>query len=945
MKKHFLILMLMALLPMAGFALTLDASKFSAPNIDYGSTALPAVSADGYTEGTHYTVVGDRFYTSNTGAGETLVGAGGANLKVANNGIYFIKVEGLGDYDGQTVYVDFWIKGIPVTIDFADVSKEFGEKDADHPITYTLTKKGAAWTPTEAELTDLGLTYSRAEGENVVTATPFGYAYSFEWTNKNYTVTRATGDESVYKITAKNIASTAKITKEQGDVVYTGNEIKGVYTVLDKEGGITLEADKDYTVTTVTNVTSTKFKPTITFQGNYAGSIEATVGFNVTPAPIVVGVEDIEVVYDGATDYHNILTTAAAKVKFTYSGIVGADVANATTIKDGFTKPTSVVTKEAKAIDANEYELTISGGSAGGNYAFAEYRPGKLTVKKADLKLKAANATKAIGDDDPAFTLDYAGTLAISGVTFTREPGETAGEYKITPVFDAIVIKASTAEDAKVVTNNYNVTADDNKGKLTIGATKIYVTIKDAEKFYGQEDPEFTYTVTGLKAGDELAAFEITREAGERPYAYSMTATVANPDPTKYSEVVVANGIFTIKKAQLEFTMGAMSIVKNPTEDQKTAALNKALVKVTGINNSDKADDLYTLTYAAGVDFTDDNTNAAGVIATLDNSSTTGAKKLLTEGTKDYYAGDLYEIITGKDADGKVTSTDSKISGKLIVGEGAGSGTPLELVDDATVATTIAAKAGETFGNVKIKFAARNAHRGYGETATETYPWKAEKWTTMVLPFDITVAELSKALGYAIVNVINPEKTVVSGTGSEFWGKVTMKGGNGKDDVLAANKPFMLKIDGDLDATKFYEFGSKTIVAPSDLTVDAGKGVKFTGTYAAKTVTKADNAAIWFMNGNEDGWQYIGASSSASWTIAPFEAYIDMSSVPAGARSITFNFEDIDGTVTAIKSINAENLNKNMSREGWYNLNGVKLQGAPTQKGIYIQNGKKVIVK
>ena len=246
---------------------------------------------------------------------------------------------------------------------------------------------------------------------------------------------------------------------------------------------------------------------------------------------------------------------------------------------------------------------------------------------------------------------------------------------------------------------------------------------------------------------------------------------------------------------------------------------------------------------------------------------------------------------------------------------------------------------------MKIKFAARNAHRGYSATVTETYPWIAEKWTTMVLPFDISVADLSKALGYAIVNVINPEKSEVSGTGSKFYGMLTMKGGNGKDDVLAANKPFMLKLAGDIDPTKQYEFGKRTIVAPSDLTVDAGKSVKFTGTYAAKTVTKADNAAIWFMNGNEDGWQYIGASSSASWTIAPFEAYIDMSSASASAPNMTFFFEEIDGTVTAIKSINAENLNKNMSREGWYNLNGVKLQGAPTQKGIYIQNGKKVVVK
>ena len=67
--------MLMALLPLAGFALTLDGSKFTAPNIDYGTTSLPAVSVEGdvYATPTDYTVVTDKFYTSNEGAGKLIL--------------------------------------------------------------------------------------------------------------------------------------------------------------------------------------------------------------------------------------------------------------------------------------------------------------------------------------------------------------------------------------------------------------------------------------------------------------------------------------------------------------------------------------------------------------------------------------------------------------------------------------------------------------------------------------------------------------------------------------------------------------------------------------------------------------------------------------------------------------------------------------------------------
>ena len=54
--------------------------------------------------------------------------------------------------------------------------------------------------------------------------------------------------------------------------------------------------------------------------------------------------------------------------------------------------------------------------------------------------------------------------------------------------------------------------------------------------------------------------------------------------------------------------------------------------------------------------------------------------------------------------------------------------------------------------------------------------------------------------------------------------------------------------------------------------------------------------------------------------------------------------EDIENGTTVIKELNMDTM-KALSLDGWYTLNGVKLQGAPTEKGIYINNGKKVVVK
>jgi hypothetical protein len=227
--------------------------------------------------------------------------------------------------------------------------------------------------------------------------------------------------------------------------------------------------------------------------------------------------------------------------------------------------------------------------------------------------------------------------------------------------------------------------------------------------------------------------------------------------------------------------------------------------------------------------------------------------------------------------------------------------------------------------NVTIKFSARNARAAQ---------WKADTWATMTLPFDISVGDLSKALGYAVVNVIDPSRTTIDGTGSTFYGKLTMKGGNGKTDVLAANKPFMVKTADDI--TGVINFGSRTIVAPTaDLSIEAGEGAMFTGTYTGKTVTSEDNQAIWFMTGSDSKWWYIG--SQGSWNILPFEGFIDMSNAsnPAGARGMTFVFEEIDGSTTAIKGISTDDLNK-QSFKVFLILKVLKMDCAPLKLGFFI---------
>ena len=477
------------------------------------------------------------------------------------------------------------------------------------------------------------------------------------------------------------------------------------------------------------------------------------------------------------------------------------------------------------------------------------------------------------------------------------------------------------------------------------------MNIQNDDKFYGQADPKFTAVITGLTGDDEIpeTAYTITRTAGEAPGFYEMTTEVANPNPEKYSSITVVPGIFEIKKAQLTFTIPAQNVVKGNT----ASALKMDNIKVDGIWKSDDvAAKMYELAFNVGA--TGSAENNPGKLALdannkIQSENDTYAKGIIAT-LKDAYKA-YYEVVGANKVDPQTPATESvAATGKLIVNDGYQ--VTLAFTSADKDFATIKDHAGEK-QTVTIQFAPRN-----GRTLGEKRNWKAGEWATMVLPFDISVKDLSKVLGYAIVNVINPEKTVISGTKSTFYGKLTMTGGNGyhagKADAntkLAANKPFLIKLADDLSASKAYEFGNQTIVEPDDLSVNADNdgSVKFTGTYTTKTVTKADEQAIWFMTGNPVGndktWMYILSTSAAKWNIVPFEAYIDMSQLPNEARNMTFYVEELDGTVTAINGVTKEVIGTKLNVDGWYTLNGVKLQSAPTEKGIYINNGKKIVIK
>ena len=110
---------------------------------------------------------------------------------------------------------------------------------------------------------------------------------------------------------------------------------------------------------------------------------------------------------------------------------------------------------------------------------------------------------------------------------------------------------------------------------------------------------------------------------------------------------------------------------------------------------------------------------------------------------------------------------------------------------------------------------------------------------------------------------------------------------------------------------------------------------KFVGNY---TTTAQSNIYALNTAGNT-----FALSSSA--TVTPFGAYFmigvpDMAVAPA---TINFAVRGSNGNTTAIATINV-NGNGN-ANSNWYTLDGRPLNSRPAQKGIYLNNGKKIIIK
>ena len=122
--------------------------------------------------------------------------------------------------------------------------------------------------------------------------------------------------------------------------------------------------------------------------------------------------------------------------------------------------------------------------------------------------------------------------------------------------------------------------------------------------------------------------------------------------------------------------------------------------------------------------------------------------------------------------------------------------------------------------------------------------------------------------------------------------------------------------------------------APAETESTDGK-VKFVGQYSPFTIDADNKDEILFIgSGNKIGY----SKNPRQLKSCRAHFWVQPNGNSAGARVI--NLDLGDGVTTRIDLVEASS---EKNADGIYTLDGRKLQNKPTQKGVYIMNGKKVV--
>lgn len=473
-----------------------------------------------------------------------------------------VKATKTGYVPAETTY-NLTVTPRSVTITSGNASKMYdGTPLTKHEVTYGGDNFAAG---EGADITYTGSQTIVGSSENT-----FTFELKDGTAKENYNITTNYGE---LKVTDSDKLS---VTATGYDSMYDGQTHNGNVTATE---GATLSYSTDngetWTATepTIKNVGEIK----VIVKASMANYSDATAEYTlkVTPRPVTLTSETASKPYDGTP-------LTKPEVTVTGDGFVDGEVTDI--------KATGSVTNVSEGEVTNKITFVHGDAFNADNYNI-ETSEGKLSITPLAVTVTAKDYTKYVGEKDPAFEATVTGTINNDTVSYTisREKGETAGTYPITPAGAVaqgnytVTYKAGTLTIKErpyippvnpPITDKITVEITGNSDSVVYDGTEHSVkdyTVKISDSRYTEKD--FTFSGKALASGVNAGAYEMGLKADQFKNTNARFKNV--------EFVIKADGVLTITQRPLTITAGSAEGIAPVTCDKYT---------VEGLATGDKVD-------------------------------------------------------------------------------------------------------------------------------------------------------------------------------------------------------------------------------------------------------------------------------------------------------------------------------------------------------------------
>ena len=243
----------------------------------------------------------------------------------------------------------------------------------------------------------------------------------------------------------------------------------------------------------------------------------------------------------------------------TYTGFVNDDDESVLTGSPAFT----TLADTNSLVSGSPYAISVSTGTLSAtNYSFS-FVNGELTVTPAPLTITPDDTNRIYGAANPAFTGVVSGIQNGDSITASYDSSATTNS-----AVGPYAIEVTTVSDPDGKLPNYTVTT--NSGTLNVTAATLTVVAGNASRTYGDTNPTFTGTLTGVQNNDNITAtFETAATEASSVGTYDIVSSLTDPDNKAGNYTLLAtNGTLTVSAAPLTVTANDASRAvgaSNPT--------------------------------------------------------------------------------------------------------------------------------------------------------------------------------------------------------------------------------------------------------------------------------------------------------------------------------------------------------------------------------------------